>query len=337
MSVVILGGGPAGVAAALTLLDTQIPVTIVDRELFPRSRPGETLHPGIEPLLLKLGLAAELHAGDYLRHDGIWSTWGGPTRFVPYGKDDNQPWRGFQAVRSDFDYRILKHACSRGAELINAEIVGVISKASGAVRGVMTSNGPCHASHVIDCSGGSHYLARKLQIPIVPYSPRLIARYGYVRGMFNGLAPSICSDSGGWTWIAEIESNRFQWTRVTEAHNSPKPDWVPGNLRGLKAESSRGADVTWRMAERVSGPGWYLAGDSAAVLDPSSSHGVLRAMMSGMMAAHLVACSLSSRAASWVCAQAYQDWLTAWFHHDRQAMSYAYREASLFGVESYDK
>ncbi|RPH80096.1 MAG: FAD-dependent oxidoreductase, partial [Nitrospiraceae bacterium] len=47
MSAVILGGGPAGAAAALTLLDAQIPVTIVEREPFPRYRPGETLHPGV--------------------------------------------------------------------------------------------------------------------------------------------------------------------------------------------------------------------------------------------------------------------------------------------------
>lgn len=38
------------------------------------------------------------------------------------------------------------------------------------------------------------------------------------------------------------------------------------------------------MARAVAGPGWFLAGDAAAVLDPASSHGVLRAVLTGFRA-----------------------------------------------------
>src|SRR6185437_2697662 len=38
MHVVIIGGGPSGAAVALTLLDAQIPVTIVEQKPFPRYR-----------------------------------------------------------------------------------------------------------------------------------------------------------------------------------------------------------------------------------------------------------------------------------------------------------
>ena len=334
MQVVVIGGGPGGTAAALTLRNAQVPVTIVERESFPRYRPGETLHPGIEPLLSKLGVPENLHGAGYLRQEGIWSDWGKPMRFVPYGEDEHGPWRGFQALRGDFDNRMLQSACHRGAQLISTEAVSVLRESSGAVVGVETSIGPVQGNYVIDCTGGSHLVARHLKIPILRHSPRLVARFGYVRGRFDGPAPSITADNTGWTWIAEVEPERFQWTRVTEARDRPDATWVPDCLSGLKAEASYGADVTWRMAQTVAGPGWFLAGDAAVVLDPSSSHGVLRAVMTGMMAAHLVVQRLRHGAAADACSTSYQHWLSDWFQHDATEMTRAYGMANLFGFRT---
>lgn len=329
--VVIIGGGPSGAAAALTLLDAQIPVTIVEQKSFPRYRPGETLHPGIEPLLAKLGVLSQIQAAGYVRHRGVWSEWSGTAQFIPYGEDGNGPWQGYQAIREDFDHRLIEHARMRGARIHVARVSGALASTSDTVAGVMTSEGPIQGAYVIDCGGGSHALARHLRIPVVRYSPDLVARYGYVTGCFDGPTPSIRSDQDGWTWIAEVEPHRFQWTRVTESHNRPDRAWIPDGLRGLQAELSRSADVTWRMPKCVAGPGYFLAGDSAAVLDPSSSHGVLRAIMSGMLAAHLVARHLCNGINAQVCASTYQDWLTGWFQHDVNEMRRAYRAANLFG------
>lgn len=329
--VAIIGGGPSGVAAALTLLDAQIPVTIVEQKPFPRYRPGETLHPGIQPLLARLGVAHRLESAGYVRHVGVWSGWGGAMQFVPYGTDTNGPWRGYQAIRADFDQRLLDSARSRGAQILAAKVTGVLFNSSDEVAGVMTSEGPVAAPCVIDCSGSAHMLARRLRIPIVRYSPPLVARFGYATGCCEDPSPSIRADHEGWTWIAEVEPNRFQWTRVTEVHNRPGRTWIPDDLRDLQAEPSRSADVTWRMAQTVAGSGYFLTGDAAAVLDPSSSHGVLRAIMSGMMAGHLVIRRLCDGADAQLCALTYQNWLSSWFHHDVKEMSHAYCAANLFG------
>ena len=312
----ILGGGPAGAAAAITLRNAGFPVTIIERKAFPRYRPGETLHPGIEPLLEKLGVPENLLAKGYLRHDGIWSKWGQPMHFVPYGQDINGPWLGFQAGRGDFDQCMLESAYIRGAQKIEAAVIGVSLGTFNAVKRIETTLGPVNVDSVIDCTGGSHTLARQLMIPIVRHSPRLVARFGYVRGRFDGPTPSIAADATGWTWIAEVERERFHWTRVTEPSNRPHISWRPECLRGLVTDASYGADVTWRMAEKVAGMGWFLAGDAAAVLDPSSSHGVLRAVMTGMMAGHLIIRRCSQQASEQACALSYQQWLSSWFHHD---------------------
>jgi len=72
------------------------------------------------------------------------------------------------------------------------------------------------------------------------------------------------------------------------------------------------------MASRrtVGGQGYFVVGDAAAVLDPSSSHGVLKALMSGMMAAHLIG-RIYAGAEEERARAAYQSWGSGWFDHDR--------------------
>lgn len=78
------------------------------------------------------------------------------------------------------------------------------------------------------------------------------------------------------------------------------------------------------LLKRMADDGWFLLGDSAGVLDPSGSHGVLRAVMSARMAAQQ-ALHGGSRAAT-----AYHDWMCDWFAHDMAELRAAYREAGDF-------
>jgi hypothetical protein len=49
------------------------------------------LHPGVEPLLGRLGVADEVLAAGFLRHEGHWVTWAGPRRFAAFGRDEDVP------------------------------------------------------------------------------------------------------------------------------------------------------------------------------------------------------------------------------------------------------
>jgi len=91
-------------------------------------------------------------------------------------------------------------------------------------------------------------------------------------------------------------------------------------------KSVRGADVTWRFVPASAGRGYFVAGDAAAVLDPAASHGVLRAMMSGVMAAHVISKVTSGVLTENDGVRHYRGWLKTWFDHDVQRLRELYRE-----------
>jgi hypothetical protein len=153
-------------------------------------------------------------------------------------------------------------------------------------------------------------------------SPRLIARYGYMMGEcpVRDSAPALVADpdGGGWTWTARVRPGVYQWTRLRFAPGASEDGLPPKELDGLRpfGPAVRGADVTWRRARPAAGPGWFLVGDAAFVLDPSSSHGVLKALMSGRMAAHCITAVAHGLAPEGETALHYNDWISRWFEAD---------------------
>ena len=327
----VVGGGPAGAAAAIACAERGCRVVLCEREPAGRDRPGETLHPGIEPLLAQLGIADRLASVTGTRHDGIWVEWNGPRRFNAFGSDANGPWRGFQVWRADFDDLLLQRAAEAGVEIRRAcPAAAPLFQEEGGYQ-VATGAGLIRARIVVDATGMARWLGRALGVESPARSPRLLARYGYVSGSCPARhgAPALVGDATGWTWTALIRPGTYQWTRVSFGERPPA-DWLPEEFRGLEPLGpSRGADVTWRMATRTADAGWYLVGDAALTLDPTSSHGVLRALMSGMMAGHLIAAVLRGKMVPDAAAAAYHDWLARWFAEEMGKLAQFYRELGV--------
>ena len=84
--------------------------------------------------------------------------------------------------------------------------------------------------------------------------------------------------------------------------------------------------MTWRIVSQPAGPGYVCVGDAAAVLDPASSHGVLKGLMSGMMAVHVIAQAESGTASMTAATEAYSAWLREWFQADARALRRMYQD-----------
>jgi flavin-dependent dehydrogenase len=284
------------------------------------------LHPGIEPLLKQLGVFERVQNAGFLRHEGNWIEWNSDLHFEPFGADVHGPWRGYQVWRAAFDAILLNRASEAGVRVMQPCRAEKPLVEGECVKGLQTTDGTVTSSFVIDAAGDRHWLARKLKLPIEKRSPRLTARFGYVRGecLTRDEAPAIVADGDGWTWTARVRLNLYQWTRLFLNKEKPQVFPVPTEFRELEPiGGTHGADVTWRLASPPAGLGYFLVGDAAAVLDPASSHGVLKAMMSGMMAAHSIL-RIVNGADDGLVAEAYSQWMCDWFEHDVSKLTKLY-------------
>jgi flavin-dependent dehydrogenase len=302
----VIGAGPAGIAAALQGRAMGLEVRLLERRGSPGLVPGETLHPGIEPVLDRLGLGAVVRAAGFVRQEGIVVQWDGPAVFQPYGSDKGGAWRGFQAERRRFG-AILWQAAREAGAMIEAgcgPVAPILDQ--GRVAGVRRAGEMLRARWTLDATGRAASLAEAVGLTAAPCSPPLFARFGWADGPGRLTHPQLTATGDGWRWQAPIEIGRLAWARLSI-----------GAGRG-------GLDLRWRRRTAAT-PGLLMVGDAAALLDPASSHGVLRALMTGMMAAHLAGREIGGGLGEREAIARYDQWLRNWFEHDARALRDLYR------------
>lgn len=320
---VVVGGGPGGSAAAIGCALRGLRAALVESREFPRPRPGESLHPGVEPLLRQLGVDAEVLAAGFPRHAGQRVTWGGPESFQAFGADERGPWLGFQALGSRFDTILLAKARELGVTVLQpCKALEPLTR-GGRVVGVYTSAGEIHGRYVVDAAGSQHWLGRRMGHGLFCASPRLTVHYGYARGICPDVdeAPALVADDAGWTWVARVDEGLYHWSRLPFREAPRYRPAAPPELRALAPVGRPlGADVTWRLIPQAAGPGYFITGDAVSVLDPLSSRGVLKAIMSGMRVADLLAQLLKGRASERRAVQDYRHWVSSWFEQDTRRL-----------------
>lgn len=326
--VIIVGAGPAGCACAIHCARYGLKVAIIERQPSLRERPGETLHPGIEPLLRQLGVAQQVLDGGFIRPLGNWVTWQHERSFVPFGNDANGPWRGFQIPRSTLDSLLLEKAKASGVNIMQPRQAKRVIMQGRRIIGIQTETDSLYCRQLIDASGAHAWLTRQLGLGVHRHSAPLMAFYGYLRASSNGNKPTegIFADESGWYWVADLGAGLYNWTRLYFAHQVDKVPTVPLPLAGFEPSGKvRGADVTWKICAPSAGEGYFIIGDAAAMLDPGASHGVLKALMSGIMAAHGIIEGGIWPAHQEAISRQYHQWLQEGFENDTRAMRELYQ------------
>lgn len=328
VDLLVVGGGPAGAAAAVAAAREGLSVRLLERSTAHKGKVGEALHPGGEGILAELGAEDALRSATRLRFDGVRVDWAEDTGLQPFGRDARGPWQGYQLHRDAFDEALLDCAADAGAEVVRGVAARDVLWDGERIAGVRTAEAEQPARLVLDASGPARWLGRTANLPSSRRSPPLHVRFGYARRPVGDPNPSLIADSAGWNWLAPVAPDRVQWIALRLDGAAPRP---PALDDAGPEGPARGADVTWRVADLAAGPGWFLAGDAAAVLDPTSSRGVLKALTSGLFAGRTAAAILRKGAPEEEAAARYAAWLRAAVERDVAALAALYGRLGAAG------
>ena len=289
--ILVIGGGPAGSAAATMLARQGWAVTLLERECFPRDHVGESLLPASIPILEELGVLPAVEAQGFVKKLGATMVWG----------RDREPWSWFfgetnrryphsyQVWRPTFDHLLLDNAAASGVEVrqgwrATEVLLAPQSRHSGESRNPElppTQNLPGRESRhpavrcvseageeyliparfVVDASGQNGLLGRQLDLRRWDESFRNLAVYAYYQGAERLPPPSdtnifIESCTDGWLWTIPLHMGRSSVGAVVDQQVGEEQVRKLGLERFLDEQLMQAPYTAGMLsnARRVSGP-----------------------------------------------------------------------------------
>jgi electron transfer flavoprotein-quinone oxidoreductase len=158
--VAIVGAGPAGSAAALTLARDGVQVLLVERGTFPGSKNvfgGRIYSYAIKRLFGDRWKDAPVER--FVRKEGITFMTSDSSFSIEYESKD--PTGSFTSIRAKFDKWLAEQAEKAGASLITDSRVDDLVIEGGRVRGIIAGQDKIPTDAVIACDGTTTSLARR--------------------------------------------------------------------------------------------------------------------------------------------------------------------------------
>lgn len=308
VDVAVVGGGPAGSVVARLLALAGCRVALLERSRFDVPRVGESLPPGVQPLLTRLGLWPAFLALAPLPSYGTRSAWGtaDPDEhchvMTPY-------LTGWHVDRLVFDRMLADAAVEAGAELrLGARVASCARSgqdgASALLEVTGNGGGSLAAGLVIDASGRAGVVARRFGARRVVFDHLvgIATHFADVRAA-ERCCTLVETTADGWWYSAPVAHDRLVATLMTDGdlarigELAVAPAWHDALRRApLTWARLEGATRSWgprtfsAMSQRLlrdpaDPTRWIAVGDAALAVDPISGSGVVRALRTAQAAA----------------------------------------------------
>ena len=301
--VCVVGGGPAGSAAARRLALLGHDVCLIERAAFsPSDRPGqphrfprpESLSPGLLALLDPLGLRERVEGAGFLPAGPALVRWSGEDG--PWTRGAAAP--GLLVDRARFDRILWDAAAESGVRALRPAKVSRPRREDEEWRIPILADGvprEVRARLLVDAAGRSSVLGGRKR----RYAPPLVALHGRWRDLRSGgLATRVEAGPDGWLWGASMPDDTFSVLAFLEPDRCAAAgrEGLEGLYRSLLARSSllrdclqgrlmdrvRVCDASSYRDDRPADESSIKIGEAAFTLDPLSSQGLQAAVQTAL-------------------------------------------------------
>ena len=332
---VVVGGGPAGAAAAARLATEGFTTVLVDRAIFPRDKVcGDFVGPAALSELADLGVTGtEAFSATNAIGDCALHVDGDQLGVLAIPQVGGLPAYGRVIPRLQLDAWILNAAQRAGATVLHGRKATTIEQAPDAVTvHGHSAAGPWHLRTrlLVGADGSNSIIARALRGTVPPRQDRILAVRAYFEDV-GGPADQgdiyVCGDSfPGYCWlfpaggaranvgVGMLHSTYPQTSRNLRElllHLIAEDTALRHRLRGARMRGKvLGCPLTtYNPWLPLVGDRLMLLGDAAGLINPLNGEGIQYALQSARWAADVASDGLSSNRLDAVSLESYERWV----------------------------
>lgn len=292
LHVCILGAGPAGVCAALRLLEMGHTVGMIESEGFPRRQIGESLSPTVRNIFAYLNAEHLLNQESFLHHLPSNVIWESKESVQQQFKNRSE---NMVVDRGILDQQLLQLAINKGVHLLQPAKLDKFHRTEEGWKLEICSEGrivSTQALVVLDARGRNGTLAKER----LSVSPASVATWTHINANLMPEETFVEAIHAGWFWGAKVPGNRYRIMAFTDgktiqqyknqslselAKNTRFFNSIAGSLRDTSTET---CSVTSFVHQNPWNEQFIKLGEAAFTLDPLSSNGVEKAMRFSLQA-----------------------------------------------------
>ena len=305
--VAIIGAGPAGAAAAISLAGKGYRVALIDKEKFPRDKLcGDFINPINWPILRDLGVENEVLSSE---HDKVTAfritACSGEHAQARLPAQNRGPEFGLGLSRTRFDLTLLRQAEREGAVVLQGCRIKTLERDPQGWQLLLdqaSGHGEIRAHVLVGADGRNSWVAHRLGLTSAAETRGRSVGFQIHLDAPNAVRGNIDIHifPGGYAGLVGIGGNSFNLCLAVNKDRLPREQQaeflseslLPQNpyLRELLLGSRRVGDIratypVYFKPRRCVADGVLFIGDAARVNEPVSGEGIYFAMKSALLAA----------------------------------------------------